>query len=186
MRVLTYAILGVLADKNLTGYDIANLFKGDLGEFWSTTHSRIYPELKKLTDESLISFETVIQGSIMEKKLYKITEKGKTVLHHWLTTQAPPPETSKDEFVLKTFFSHFLTIDEKVNLFQEQLNKRTENLSNLLSRLNKFQREIHGNLLINSPECGNYLAVKRAIGREKAYIEWLEESLTIFNQSTDA
>ena len=76
MRTLKYAILGLLMRSPVTGYDIAKEFGDGLGCFWSAKHSQIYPELKRLTDDGLIQFRTVIQGERMEKKLYEITDKG--------------------------------------------------------------------------------------------------------------
>ena len=77
MRNLKYAILGLVNRKPLTGYDITKAFNEGLVEFWYAKHSQIYPELKRLTDEDLISYETIIQGEKLEKKLYTITPKGK-------------------------------------------------------------------------------------------------------------
>ncbi len=46
MRILKYAILGLLRKGELSGYDISSYFKEELGQFWSAKHSQIYPELK--------------------------------------------------------------------------------------------------------------------------------------------
>ncbi len=47
MRTLKYAILGLVSQKPMTGYDIYKEFDGPIGNFWSAKHSQIYPELKK-------------------------------------------------------------------------------------------------------------------------------------------
>ena len=73
MRTLKYAILGLLMQTPVTGYDIAKAFGPGLGSFWSAKHSQIYPELKRLTVEGLIQYSVVMQGERMEKKLYEIT-----------------------------------------------------------------------------------------------------------------
>lgn len=101
MRVLKYAILGLLRKGELSGYDITSYFKEELGQFWSAKHSQIYPELKKLTDEGFITFRTTIQGTKLEKKMYTLTDSGKQELHDWLIRHQPIPETVKDEFMLK-------------------------------------------------------------------------------------
>ena len=56
MRTLKYAILGMLAQKPMTGYDLMQEFESTLNEFWSANHSQIYPELKKLTNEGSITY----------------------------------------------------------------------------------------------------------------------------------
>lgn len=105
MRVLKYAILGLLEQEKRTGYDIAAAFKGALGQFWSAKHSQIYPELKKLVAEELIEFETVIQGEKLEKKLYRLTVKGAEELKEWMQRLEAVGVSNKDEFMLKTFSS---------------------------------------------------------------------------------
>lgn len=47
MGNLKYAILGLLNQKEMTGYDLMKQFESTLCEFWSAKHSQIYPELKK-------------------------------------------------------------------------------------------------------------------------------------------
>ncbi|MCY8818743.1 PadR family transcriptional regulator, partial [Bacillus atrophaeus] len=116
MRILKYAILGLLRKGELSGYDITNYFKEELGQFWSAKHSQIYPELKKLTDEGFIEFRTAIQGTRLEKKMYTLTESGEQELHAWLTKKDPIPETVKDEFMLKAYFISSLTQVEAVDL----------------------------------------------------------------------
>lgn len=43
MRTLKYAILGLLNQKEMTGYDLMKQFESTLCEFWSAKHSQIYP-----------------------------------------------------------------------------------------------------------------------------------------------
>ena len=52
MRVLKYAILGLLNQKSMSGYELSSEFESALNEFWNAKHSQIYPELKKLTEAS--------------------------------------------------------------------------------------------------------------------------------------
>lgn len=77
MRVLKYAILGLLNQKSMSGYELSSEFESALNEFWNAKHSQIYPELRKLTEEGMITFETAITGNVLEKKIYTITEAGK-------------------------------------------------------------------------------------------------------------
>ena len=46
MRTLKYAILGMLMQKSMTGYELMQQFESALCEFWTANHSQIYPELK--------------------------------------------------------------------------------------------------------------------------------------------
>ncbi|MBN2908866.1 PadR family transcriptional regulator [Polycladomyces sp. WAk] len=176
MRVLKYAILGLLDKGELSGYDIANQFKeGEIGQFWSAKHSQIYPELKKLTDEGLIQYQTVIQGSKLEKKIYSITPDGKQELHEWLTHFGPIPAV-KDEFMLKAYFVSSMSPNEAKDLFRDQFNKRKEKLAFLEKRFDELQKKMT-DPVARSPHFGHYLVLTRAMEREKGYIAWLEKAL---------
>ncbi|MBD7911296.1 MULTISPECIES: PadR family transcriptional regulator [Clostridium] len=170
MRTLKYAILGLINREPLTGYDITKEFNEGLVNFWYAKHSQIYPELKKLTDEGLISYKTIIQGEKLEKKLYTITEDGKKDLKTWLVKDEPLEQTPKDIFRLKAYFCDEMDNETVLKQFFSQLDKRTEKLQNLEEYINKLS-DIDD---ISSPKFGDYIVLKGAILREKSYIEWLE------------
>lgn len=183
MRILKYAILGLLYRQECSGYDITSQFKQEIGQFWSAKHSQIYPELKKLVDENLVQFRTVIQGEKLEKKMYTITEAGKQELLQWAGTTDPLPETEKDTFMLKMYFIHTLPIEEARALFENQLRLRWEKLDDLKLRYEELERtfgmEKQGMTFAN-PNLGHYLVLTKALAREKSYVEWLEHHLKIF------
>ncbi|HCX64832.1 MAG TPA: PadR family transcriptional regulator, partial [Eubacteriaceae bacterium] len=72
--------------------------------FWYAKHSQIYPELKKLTEDGLVTFEITITGEKLEKKLYSITEKGRETFEHWISEEVELEPTPKDLFRLKAYF----------------------------------------------------------------------------------
>ncbi len=108
MRALKYAILGLLMQAPVTGYDISKAFGVGLGSFWNAKHSQIYPELKRLTEEGLIEYRTVIQGEKLEKKLYEITPAGKEDFLAWLAQDQPLDPTPKDGVQLRSYDSEWL------------------------------------------------------------------------------
>ncbi|MED2944657.1 PadR family transcriptional regulator [Bacillus swezeyi] len=177
MRVLKYAILGLLDKGSLSGYDMTSRFKAELGQFWSAKHSQIYPELKKLTDEGFIEFKTVIQGSKLEKKMYSITLEGKRELHEWLTAFKPVPDTVKDEFMLKAYFISAMDLEEAKALFADQLSKRKEKAAFLKKKLEELKEEAGQSISFRSPHFGHYLVLTRALERENGYCSWLLAAL---------
>lgn len=179
MRVLKYAILGLLDKGSLSGYDMTSHFKAELGQFWSAKHSQIYPELKKLTNEGFIEFKTVIQGSKLEKKMYSITDDGKRELHEWLTAYKPVPDTVKDEFMLKAYFISSMKPAEAEGLFADQLAKRKEKAAFLKERLETLKQEAGPGISFQSPHFGHYLVLTRALERENGYCSWLEKALEL-------
>ena len=113
MGNLKYAILGLLNQKELTGYDLMKQFESTLCEFWSAKHSQIYPELKKLTDEGSIAYKTEPSENGSEKKLYHITDAGRTDFMDWLSSETKTQPTPKDISRLKIFFCNCLPPEDR-------------------------------------------------------------------------
>lgn len=177
MRTLKYAILGLINRKSMTGYDLMKVFNMDLVNFWYANHSQIYPELKRLTNEGLVSYETVLLGEKLEKKLYSITENGKNDFLGWLAKKDLLEPTPKDIFRLKSYFIDSLTKEDMLKHFHYQLDQRKEKLEKLESTMieHPYASVISD---IVSPEYGDYIVLKGAIMRERTYIDWLEECIT--------
>ncbi|MBU3100051.1 MULTISPECIES: PadR family transcriptional regulator [Clostridium] len=176
MRTLKYAILGLINRKPLTGYDITKEFNSGLVEFWYANHSQIYPELRKLTDECLISYEIIIQGEKLEKKLYTITQEGKVCLQKWLVKDEPLEHTPKDVFRLKAYFCDEISNEDLVKQFQSALIKHSERLEYLENTMKELLK-INDISKVSSPRFGEYIVLNGAIMREKDYIDWIEDSI---------
>ena len=92
MGNLKYAILGLLKQKEMTGYDLMKQFESTLCEFWSAKHSQIYPELKKLTDEGNIAYKIEPSENGSEKNSIILQKLEERIL--WtssLLRQSPSP-----------------------------------------------------------------------------------------------
>lgn len=176
MRTLKYAILGLINRETMTGYDLMKVFNRELVNFWYARHSQIYPELKKLTDEGMITFETLPEDDKLRKKIYSITEKGKQDFHNWILHQDLLEPTPKDIFKLKAYFIESLTNKEILKHFEYQLQQRHEKLSKLQTNM-EILLDSKDISKIQSPEYGDYIVLKSAIKREKSYIEWINECI---------
>lgn len=175
MGALKYAILGLLNQRDLTGYDLAKEFESTLNEFWSAKHSQIYPELKKLTDDGCVTFRVEISGTVLEKKLYSITDKGREDFLIWLKKRDSLPETPKSEPRLKVFFSSALSPAERLGMMEDQLAKHRDRLAHLQDNQKKFDA------VPDSAEdaFGDYLVLTGAIMREETNCRWLEECIRL-------
>ncbi len=76
-NTLRYILLGLLSKKKMTGYELNQSFKNEIGEFWQAKHSQIYPELAKMEEQGIIQHQVEITGEKLEKKVYELTEEGR-------------------------------------------------------------------------------------------------------------
>lgn len=177
MRNLKYALLGLLNQQAMTGYDIAKEFNKELSEFWYAKHSQIYPELKKLVEEGLLTYEIQISGEILEKKLYSITDDGKAAFLEWMLEEVPMEPTSKDIFRLRMYFSNTIDLSNRIRLIEHELKQHEERLLYLKKSMKKFTevpKPFEGSF-------GDFLVLDGAILREEASVKWLKNCLAHCN-----
>lgn len=175
MRTLKYAILGLLNQTSMTGYELMKQFESTLSEFWYAKHSQIYPELKKLTDEGCITFDIQISGVSLEKKRYTVTEEGKKDFLKWLEADTEMEATPKDVSRLKIFFSSKLSDEARKHLFEDQLLQHQCRLHHLIQNQSKFDK-IPAN---DSDDFGDYLVLMGAIMREEMICQWLGKCIEL-------
>lgn len=103
---LRHALLALLAVQPMTGYDLAKQFDKSVAYMWHAPHSQIYPELRKLEADGLITAESMPRGERAVKRTYSITGSGLEELISWVDEITPmlPP---RDAFRLKaTYFEY--------------------------------------------------------------------------------
>src|ERR1700677_3910428 len=96
-------LLGILTIESMSGYDLGQTIRGSVGRFWNESYGQIYPNLKKLAADGLVSSKTERQKGKPDRHIYSITKKGRGRLTKWLAIP-PQPEIPRNELLLKLFF----------------------------------------------------------------------------------
>ena len=109
---LREAMLGLLDDGPMTGYEIKQFFRNVIQHFWSVSDGQLYPTLKKMHKDGLISLEVVEQKGTANKHVYSITDKWREKFAHWIREPVIKFEELKEPFVLKVFFFSKLSREE--------------------------------------------------------------------------
>lgn len=102
---LRHAVLGLLAERQASGYDLMKLFETSLANVWPATQSQVYGELGKLATSGLVK---VASEGPRGRKEYAITDDGLAELRHWLT-ETEPDRVRRSEVLLRVFFLGALT-----------------------------------------------------------------------------
>ena len=102
---IRHAVLGLLAERPASGYDLMRLFETSLANVWPATQSQVYGELGKLASAGLL---TVAAQGPRGRKEYRITDEGLAELRHWLT-ETEPERFRRSESLLRVFFLGVLT-----------------------------------------------------------------------------
>jgi len=83
---LRHALLSLLTVEPMTGYDLYKVFESSVGHVWHAPDSQIYPELKRMESEGLVTGEDIPWGQRGKKRQYTITEEGVAHFRGWIST----------------------------------------------------------------------------------------------------
>ncbi len=116
---LRFALLGLLTQGEATGYDLSATFKKQMIHFWTAHHTQIYRELLKMEEAELVTSIHIVQEDLPDKKVYSITDKGRTELVEWLRTPNEFKPKMKDENLMRVSLLHLLPPEEAVAYLEE-------------------------------------------------------------------
>lgn len=98
----TFGLLGLLATRPWTGYQLTQQVRRSLRFVWPASEGHLYREQNHLVT---LGWATVTEEPVgrRTRKLYEITEQGRDALAHWLTTEPEEPHL-QIEGVLRAFY----------------------------------------------------------------------------------
>jgi DNA-binding PadR family transcriptional regulator len=113
-------VLGSLFNKSLSGYDLKKLFSLSFAYFSGLSYGSIYPALKKLENDCLITMKLEIQENAPNRKVYTITKEGRQAFLESL--KAPfVLEGLKNVFLMRLFFFEHLSQSERLDAAHDYL-----------------------------------------------------------------
>jgi DNA-binding PadR family transcriptional regulator len=84
-----------------TPYDLKQALEQSIENFWPVPHTTFYAEPARLARGGYLSVRQEQGGR--RRKLYTLTESGRSALHGWLRAAVVAPPQYRDEGVLKIF-----------------------------------------------------------------------------------
>lgn len=103
LTTTSYAMLGLLALKPWTTYELAQQMERSLRNFWPRAQSKLYEEPKNLVAHRLATAKRERVGK-RPRTVYTITPQGREALRVWLDGPGAPV-TLESEALLKVFFA---------------------------------------------------------------------------------
>ena len=113
-NAVTWAVLGLVASKPRSGYDIKRIVDKTIRHFWAASYGQIYPELKRLEEAGWITGDDVPNGG-RARRVFSITDAGRDALNGWFGGIETRIEL-RDESLLRLFFADLLPPDYALGL----------------------------------------------------------------------
>lgn len=168
-KTTPYVLLGALAAQGpMTGYDLRQWVSTAIGHFWSESFGQIYPELKRLAEDGLVSPSDGVEG----RKPHRITPSGRAALGAWLERQ-PQPETARSELLLKLYFGRYLGTQTARDLLTGARDRAAERCAALEQATAELRRgDTRGEELLFS-----LLVADRGLAAARAERDWATRAL---------
>ena len=165
-------LLGLLTIESMSGYDLGLTIRGSVGHFWNESYGQIYPNLKKLANDGLVSCKTERQKGKPDRRIYSITNKGRERLQKWLAVP-PQPEIPRNELLLKLFFGTQASPDILIRYVESMAEKERA----LLQQFKQVEQE---EIVPNQqyPDAPYWkMAARFGQFELEAHVRWAEETL---------
>lgn len=155
----TYGLLGLLAVRPWTGYELTRQVQRSLRFAWPTSEGHLYREQKRLVELGWAAVEDEQAGSRTRKR-YTITQAGRAALQQWHATTPQEPQLHV-EGILRAFFGDLATPDELARSMRTTAEQTTQLLD-----------ELHGFVEEYLAEGGPLEMLERRIGTDEPRLEF--------------
>jgi PadR family transcriptional regulator, regulatory protein AphA len=168
-------ILGMLAARPRSGYDIKQLVDSSARFFWAASYGQIYPELKKLEEAGLVRGDDSSQGA-RQRTTFRLTAKGKRAAREWISS---PPEVleTRDEGLLKLFFAGSIEPARAAEIARERAaasREKAEQLRAIQDAVDEAGSPAEGPA--PQPDAGSLTVLRYGIEASEWAAEWFERA----------
>jgi PadR family transcriptional regulator, regulatory protein AphA len=178
-------ILGMLAARPRSGYEIKQLVDSSARFFWAASYGQIYPELKKLEEAGLIAGDDSSQGA-RPRTTFRLTAEGKRAARDWI---GKPPEVleTRDEGLLKLFFAGSIEPGRAAEIARERAQAsrmKGEQLRAIAEAIDQAGRPTEGPAV--EPDAGSLTVLRYGIEASEWAAEWFERAAEQLERETSA
>lgn len=122
---LREALLGLLAIRPMSGYDVSRSYTRALQQIWYSPQGQVYPTLRKMHADGLLEVTIEVQDGKPNRKVYSLTDEGKRVLVNWLSSPAALPRMHH-EFIHKLFLLNHVPESEQLDFIRSYIEQTRE------------------------------------------------------------
>ncbi len=174
--MLELAILGLLKEKAMHGYELKKQLTQKLGHFWQVSYGSLYPALKRLRERGAIEPVFDDEETRRSKNVYRITEAGEREFLELIDDRAST-QWEEEKFPLRLAFFRFVKPEIRLRL----LERRRAYLEDKLADLRQSMRA-EGDRI--DPYTRSLM--RHGLEATAADIEWLDELIAAERRQLEA
>ncbi len=139
--MLELAILGLLKERSMHGYQLSKRLTDTLGAFWKVSYGSLYPALKRLEREGAVEPVFAKDDVGRRKNVYRITAKGEALFAE-LLQEAAPESWEDNRFRVRLAFFRYLKPDTRLRLLEKRRAYLEDRLSEIKTSLKNYRERI--------------------------------------------
>src|ERR687888_1356041 len=139
--MLELAILGLLKERPMHGYQLKRRLAETLGGFWQVSYGSLYPALKRLQREEAVEMIFPKEQVGRRKNVYRITPKGEQLFYE-LLQEAGQESWEDNRFRVRLAFFKYLKPDTRLRLLEKRRAYLEGRLSEIKTSLKNARERI--------------------------------------------
>jgi DNA-binding PadR family transcriptional regulator len=175
-------ILGMLAARPRSGYEIKQLVDNSARFFWAASYGQIYPELKNLEKAGLVTGDDASQGA-RQRTFHKLTAKGRRAAKAWIDRE-PEVYELRDEGLLALFFAGAINPPRAAEIARERAASAAESAAELRAIEQQIELKGQHDGPEHSPDAGSMTVLRYGIEMNEWVAEWFERAAADLENET--
>jgi DNA-binding PadR family transcriptional regulator len=119
--MLELAVLGLLKERPMHGYQLSRELGDSLGGLWRVSYGSLYPTLRRLERDGAIESQPGDdRGARRKKKVYRITSLGEQLFLELLQETPHDTQTEDARFRMRLAFFRYLPPETRIRLLERR------------------------------------------------------------------
>jgi DNA-binding PadR family transcriptional regulator len=133
--MLELAILGLLKERSMHGYQLSKRLTDTLGGFWRVSYGSLYPTLRRLEGDGAVERVFAEQEVGRRKNVYRVTPRGEELFRQLLEEAGAESSSEDNRFRVRLAFFKYLAPDTRLRLLERRRAYLEERLSTITTSL---------------------------------------------------
>ena len=167
--MLELAILGLLKESSMHGYQLKKRLAETLGSFWQVSYGSLYPALRRLQRDGAVEMTFPQEDVARRKNVYRITPLGEEAFRE-LLERAGHEATQDNGFSVRLAFFQYLKPETRIRLLERRRSFLEGRGSDLQRSLQSYKERIDGYTLS---------LMNHQLASTEADIRWVDDLIQV-------
>ena len=137
--MLELAVLGLLKERSMHGYQLKKSLSETLGPFWQVSYGALYPALKRLRTQGAVEQLSPTTRLGRRRNVYEITDEGERLFTELLSSPAERDPADDNGFRVRLAFFRYLKPETRIGVLERRRAALTARLAELRQTIGAYR-----------------------------------------------